>query len=68
MFIETDNDNIVLFNKSEYQIYRARLKKISEMRAKKMFQAKTLLSYRNGIDVRWGIRQDTLNGSCKSQC
>ena len=38
------------------------------VQAKKMLQAKTLLSYRNGIDVQWGIRQDTLKGSCKSQC
>ena len=67
-FIQTDKNNIELFNtlKNEYHIYRARLRRTIR-EAKRMFYARTFLMYKNNMKKTWGVISDTLKSSDKSK-
>ena len=67
-FIQTDKNNIELFNtlKNEYHIYRARLRRTIR-EAKRMFYTRTCLMYKNDMKKTWGVISDTLKSSDKSK-
>ena len=67
-FIQADKTNVDRFGtlKSDYQAYRARLRKtISE--AKRMFYARTFLMNKNDMKKTWEVISDTLKRKCKSK-
>ena len=67
-FIQTDKNNVALFDtlKAEYHIYRARLR--STIReAKRMFYARTFLLYKNDMRKTWGVINDTLQSNRRSR-
>ena len=65
-FIQADKTNVDRFNtlKSDYQAYRARLRKTIR-EAKRMFYARTFLMYKNDMKKTWGVISDTLNLNLK---
>ena len=67
-FIQTDKNNIELFNtlKNEYHIYRARLRRTIR-EAKRMFYTRTFLMYKNYMKKTWGVISDTFKSSDKSK-
>ena len=68
IFIQADKTNVDRFNtlKSDYQAYRARLRKTIR-EAKRMFNARTFLMYKNDMKKTWGVISDTLKRNCKSK-
>ena len=68
IFKQTDKTNVDRFNtlKSDYQAYRARLRKTIR-EAKRMFYARTFLMYKNDMKKTWGVISDTLKRNCKSK-
>ena len=68
IFIQADKPNVDRFNilKSDYQAYRARLRKTIR-EAKRMFYARTFLMYKNDIKKTWGMISDTLKRNRKSK-
>ena len=61
IFIQADKVNVDRFNtlKSDYQAYRARLRKTIR-EAKRMFYARTFIMYKNDMKKTWGVISDTL--------
>ena len=68
IFIQADKTNVDRFNtlKSDYQAYRARLRKTIR-EAKRMFYARTFLMYKNDMKKTWGVISDTLKRYRKSK-
>ena len=68
IFIQADKANVDRFNtlKSDYQAYRARLRKTIR-EAKRMFYARTFLMYKNDMKKTWGVISDTLKRNRKSK-
>ena len=68
IFIQADKANVDRFNtlKSDYQAYRARLRKTIR-EAKRMFYARTFLMYKNDTKKTWGVISDTLKRNRKSK-
>ena len=68
IFIQADKTNVDRFNtlKSDYQAYRARLRKTIR-EAKRMFYARTFLMYKNDMKKTWGVISDTLKRNRKSK-
>ena len=68
IFIQADKTNVDRFNtlKSDYQAYRARLRKTIR-EAKRMFYARTFLMYNNDMKKTLGVISDTLKKNRKSK-
>ena len=68
IFIQADKTSVDRFNtlKSDYQTYRARLRKTIR-EAKQMFYARTFLMYKNDMKKTWRVISDTLKINCKSK-
>ena len=68
IFIHANKTNVDRFYtlKSDYQAYRARLRKTIR-EAKRMFYARTFLMYKNDMKKTWGVISDTLKRNRKSK-